>query len=232
MTTDEFVGSSASQDARDFINCFIQFSGKDKESSLSDRKKEWSVIDRNKIGSISKAEIDTWIREKLVNALGPDRGQQLKELFKSTFLRAYGNAKHISGTKGDTRLSGTDSVTFKEFRIFIAYLCIYALMDDAFFTLKGSFPTDDEKKTRTLSLQEWCNGYSHVNHHGFFALRNILEEDIETMFHKIGKNGSGYIFLDEWCNFLEKTEAKMGTYMGNLLSLGNHSASTIKLKST
>ena len=90
-------------------------------------------------GLCSLAELETWVLQVLVKAYPKDHatkaepGRDLWTLFRPCYLRAFNDAKDVKADTGKV-LEGTktatadDFVSKGEFRLFNAYVCIYAAM--------------------------------------------------------------------------------------------------------
>ena len=100
-------------------------------------KNGFQIADPNNNGICSLAELDSFIKIKL-NSEYPksknhDTGQELYKFFKPCYVRAFYDAKDFKKDDGKV-ISGTENCTADdfvskgEFRLFCAYLCIYAAM--------------------------------------------------------------------------------------------------------
>ena len=131
------VGKSASKDLFAFMDCFQPLAEKDKKGEEL-RKKAFRSADPNGNGLCSLAELETWVLSVLLAKYpkskdGKEKGRDLWELFRPSYIRAFTDAKDfkhddketIEGTKAAT---ADDFVSKGEFRLFNAYLCVYASM--------------------------------------------------------------------------------------------------------
>jgi hypothetical protein len=92
-------------------------------------------------GLCSLAELETFVKASLLRKFpnsgkGKDRitpGEDLFKSFRPCFIRAFKDAADYATDEGET-IAGTknakhdDFVTKEEFRLFCAYVCIYAAM--------------------------------------------------------------------------------------------------------
>merc|ERR1712146_452771 len=147
------------------------------------RKAAWRVIDVNGNGYVSFAETGKWILEYLTNQIvgeatesdkgkgktGKDHSQKaivqnaqgaaklLYKRFYPCYIRAFLDAADI-GKNGKVRGTKTatkdDYVQRHEFRFLCIYLCIYALMYDAFSVVDGGGEEITKDDDRRISLDE------------------------------------------------------------------------------
>ena len=136
------VGKSASKDLVNFMDCFQPLAEKT-DAAQELRKKAFGAADPNGNGLCSLAELETWVMGVLVQKFpkkGKDKkgndlepGKDLWDAFRPSYIKAFTDAKDYSHDDG-TKISGTknakadDFVSKGEFRLFCAYLCIYAAM--------------------------------------------------------------------------------------------------------
>jgi hypothetical protein len=228
------VGSSASQDLLDFIVCFEALSEQGPEGDAL-REKSFLSADPNGNGLCSLAELETFVLKELIKKYPKtkkgqpkhpmDHGSDLFIAFRPCYIRAFTDAKDYSADHGEV-IDGTknatadDFVSKPEFRLFNAYLCIYATMFDAFSKIDGGGAGRTKTDDRKIDLMEWLAGYHECEDYGFVALRFISkgDESAAKLFDKIDDNGGGTILLDEWCNFLKDAEIKAGTPLGATLA--------------
>ena len=132
------VGKSASKDLIKFMDCFQPLAEKTDEAQEA-RKKAFSAADPNGNGLCSLAELETWVLGVLVGKFPKDKksgkepGKDLWDAFRPSYIKAFSDAKDYSHDDG-SKIAGTksakadDFVSKGEFRLFCAYLCIYAAM--------------------------------------------------------------------------------------------------------
>jgi Ca2+-binding EF-hand superfamily protein len=228
------VGSSATKDLLDFISCFEALSEQGPEGDAL-RDKAFKSADPNGNGLCSLAELETFVLKELIKKYPKtkkgqpnhpmDRGSDLFIAFRPCYIRAFTDAKDFSADFGDV-IEGTkkstadDFVSKPEFRLFNAYLCIYATMFDAFAKIDGGGAGRTKTDDRKIDLSEWLAGYHDCEDYGFVALRFINRGDDSAvkLFERIDDNSSGTIMLDEWCDFLKAAEIKAGTALGATLA--------------
>ena len=133
-----------SDELSQFSACFYEL-GEKTDEAAGLRKAAFSKADPNGNGLCSLAELETWMLAVLMakhpknpkkkdskgNPL--ERGKDLWDAFRPSYIRAFNDAKDfkadtgkvIEGTKSAT---DDDFVSKGEFRLFCAYVCIYASM--------------------------------------------------------------------------------------------------------
>jgi hypothetical protein len=110
-------------------------------------------------------------------------------------------------------------VSKKEFRLFNAYLCIYACMYDAFSKVDGGGAGRDKNDDRRIDLKEMEVGFKGIVNYGFVAFKKMEKKaDAKKVFQAMDDNGGGIVLLDEWCEFLKQAEIKAGTELGKILA--------------
>eukprot|EP00613_Pedinella_sp_CCMP2098_P047261 CAMPEP_0171835758 /NCGR_PEP_ID=MMETSP0992-20121227/11173_1 /TAXON_ID=483369 /ORGANISM="non described non described, Strain CCMP2098" /LENGTH=581 /DNA_ID=CAMNT_0012451641 /DNA_START=47 /DNA_END=1792 /DNA_ORIENTATION=- len=225
------VGKSASKDLFDFMACF-QLMGEKTPEGEAARKIGFRAADPNGNGLCSLAELETFVLSTLLAKYPKDaktkveKGKNLWELFRPSYIKAFTDAKDYKKDDGDV-ISGTKSATADdfvskgEFRLFCAYLCIYASMYDAFSKIDGGGEGrggDDRK----IDMAEWMAkdaGYKGVKEHGFIGLASIKDAaSAKLVFEAMDDNGGGVLMLDEWCDYLKKKEIEAGTKLGETLN--------------
>lgn len=153
--------------------------------------------------------------------------------YRPCYIRAFNDAKDIAkqvelknsaaafaGSKSTT----DDYVTATEFRLLCAYLCIYACMFEAFSMIDGKVGGDINDDDRRISMEEFATNYPQIRgNFGFagFAAAPKTQEERESLFKSVDKNGGGFILLDEWCKYLENAEIEANTSMGDALKVGD-----------
>jgi len=110
------------------------------------------------------AELETFVLKTLVTKYPKTgKGKEMKEPGKDIFtafrpsnLRAFSDAKDYKADtgakiKGAKKATADDFVSVEEFRLFGAYLCIYAAMSDAFSKIDGGGAGRDANDDRYFS---------------------------------------------------------------------------------
>lgn len=220
------VGKSASADLHKFMDCFQPLAEKT-DAAQELRKAAFRAADPNGNGLCSLAELDTWVMSVLMAKFPKKKdkepGKDLWTAFRPSYIKAFNDAKDYSHDDGTT-IGGTknakqdDFVSKGEFRLFCAYLCIYASMYDAFAKIDGG-GEGREGDDRKIDMTEWMSGYKGVKEHGFAALANLKnDKEAKSTFDMIDENKGGQIMLDEWCDFLKKYEIDKKTKLGETLA--------------
>lgn len=228
-TADNGVADSLKQ----FIATFQPFSVPGAEAR-SVRSVTWRSCDKNGNGMCSLAEVDGWIKDVLQDSFGKnDDYLIIWKRFRPCYIRAFNDANDIAGEKGlkGSTTTTTDSyVTKAEFRLFCAYLCIYATMFEAFSMLDGKVPTGDDgdisDDDRRLTMEEFTSGWEKISgKFGFQALAHVADPEQEgtpeDVFKVIDADGKGMVLLNEWCAWLEKGEIEAATDIGKALATGD-----------
>mmetsp|Transcript_12756 Transcript_12756/g.25927 ORF Transcript_12756/g.25927 Transcript_12756/m.25927 type:complete len:231 (-) Transcript_12756:343-1035(-) len=200
------------------------------------RKKGFSMADPNGNGLCSLAELEGFVLKSLLAKFPKDikkkddrgdvleYGKDLFTAFRPCYIRAFADAKDykadtgkvIEGTK---KASADDFVSKGEFRLFCAYIIMYAAMFDAFSKIDGGGAGRDANDDRRVDLNEWLTGYGGITKYGFVALTGMGDEVAATgVFNSMDDNGGGVVLLEEFCTFIKATEMKAGTEMGALLA--------------
>jgi len=195
-------GTSCTQELMDFLRVFQPFAEKTL-TGKKDRQKNFEYADPDGNGYASFVEIDSFIKHALDTGHSRTRSKELYTRFKKCYKPAYLAAKH-----------GEEYVTFNEFRLLNAYLCIYGSILDAFLRM-------DADGDSRVELSEFKRKYSHMRDYGLMALSSLENpDDAADGFHQMNKDGHGLLF-PEWCSFILKAEIQNDTELGKLMSLGS-----------
>lgn len=192
------------------------------------RSQAWRCLDNNGNGHVSLAETGKWIQDTLINHLGnKDEGIRIYKAFYASYIRAfldaadYGVDKKVAGTKTATT---DDYVQRNEFRLLVAYLCIYATMFDAFAKVDGGGEGTTKDDDRRISADEWNKALATGAFKGS-PLTGLTQAQSRpelgaAIFAEMDSDGKGMVLLKEFCEYCEKKEAKAQTDMGKLLRAG------------
>jgi len=204
----------ASADLIDFILAIQPFAEKTKDCQKL-RKQTFKSIDVNSNGKCSLAAISQHVRSVLYKEHGKVRGEELFDLYRPTYIRAFTAAKTI--TKSDDS-EDENYINYPEFRILNAYLCVYAGMGDVFFKIDGGGAGVSEDDDRRVELAEWVKAYSEFPESSFVGLRGIEnDEDATTAFNEMDEDGKGMVLLSEFCDFIRTKEVDNKTPLSELL---------------
>jgi hypothetical protein len=226
-------------------NTFLDFKGvfapwaEQSEAGKVMRKKGFRKADPNGNGLCSLAELETFVLAELTSKFPKsqtekdhrgdplEKGKDLFDAFRPSYIRAFNDAKDYKADDGST-LAGTknakadDFVSFGEFRFFCEYLVIYGGMFDAFARIDGGGAGRDANDDRKMTPEEWLapkSGYKSVKGYGFVCLDSIKDDDeAMAMFKAIDDNGGGIVLLVEFSEYIKKTEIAAGTAVGKLLN--------------
>ena len=91
-----------------------------------------------------------------------------------------------------------------------AYLCIYAVIFDAFALIDGGGAGTTADDDRRIDIGEWRNGAQQVAHHGFAAFESFRGSDaeLESMFREMDGDGKGMVLLVEFSEWIERKEQR------------------------
>ena len=134
------IGKTASKDLKDFTSCFEPLAAETPEGEKL-RDEGFLAADPNGNGLCSLAELETFVLKSLLTKFpnsGKGKalktpGQDLFKAFRPCYIRAFKDAADYAKDDGET-IKGTkgakqdDYVSEEEFRLFCAYICIYAAM--------------------------------------------------------------------------------------------------------
>jgi Ca2+-binding EF-hand superfamily protein len=202
---------NCSKELKMFIKSFQPFAEK-ADTSKNLRKVAFRSCDMNGSGKASLAEIDGFVLDTLKKDYGPEEGDRVYDTFRPSFIRAFSNANDL--IDGDD-----DYISFAEFRILNAYLCVYAGMLDAFSKVDGGGAGISKDDDRRVSKEEWMNGYSSLSQTGFIGLNSLTNESAaEQAFSDMDEDGKGMVLFAEFCSYVQKAEEKKGTSLGKLLT--------------
>jgi len=217
----------------DFCDCFAGAAVRDppgtkrgKGPGSAMRAQAWMVADPNGNGLCSLAEIDGWIQKTLMHEHGDDVGKDIWRKFRPSYIRAFNDAKDIGKDRKVFKNSDTsadDYVQKGEFRLLNAYLCIYAVMFDAFSRIDGDSEGTTATDDRRMGIEEWKKGFSAISGHGFACFANVGDDasSLEAIFKKMDADGKGMVLLREFCEYIEKGEEEAGTEVGKMLGIGD-----------
>lgn len=178
------------------------------------RMTAWGAADPNGNGQCSLNELDTWIKTQL--------DEDCWKQFRPSYIRAFSDARDVGADKalGSGAATTDDFVQKQTFRLFIAYLVVYAEMYDAFDMVDGG-GTDGKDEDRKISEAELTAGIPKLGGYTFASLQGLDATKATTLFKEMDTDGKGSIMLSEWCRWIEQNEQKMGTECGKLLAIGD-----------
>ena len=187
---------SISESVKLFISCFERFGNLD-EAGHQLRGRTWKTVDVNGNGHVSLAEVGQWIQTTLLHLT---HNKKLYREFYPSYIRSFKDAADINGSKRikGTALDETDLLEIGEFRLFTVFLCLYALIFDAFRFLDGSFEVDSHHQS-VFAFSGAASTDTH--HHGApHELTGVIDEDrritlVEFRMRHAGLAGSPFIAL-------------------------------------
>lgn len=229
----------ASADAQKFVAPFLPLTiGKPKlnddtakkvsAQAKQSRNDAWRKLDNNGNGHVSLAETGKWIQDWLIGYYkNKEEGVRLYKAFYASYIRAFldaadwGKDKKVKGTKTATT---DDYVQRNEFRLLIAYLCIYAVMWDTFSTIDGGSEGATKDDDRRMSLEEFKaaveKNKANWGQHPLIGIREAIkggQDDADDVFKQMDADGKGMVLLKEFCSYLEKAEIANKSELGTLL---------------
>ena len=203
----------------------------------------FSKADPNGNGYASLAECELFLKYVLMNTKqGKDKekGKLLFQTFRPSYIFAFQGSNGLGASKNKGILDSNDYVQKNEFRVFAAYICIYAGMYDVFSAIDGKGIGIDASDDRRMTCEEFIVGYRKVKDHGFDGLSSLVDEDDavkvlrEIMSTKEGKyisdkkdegneydkdDGNSMILFPHLCEYLKIKELEGGTPLGSLLDI-------------
>ena len=219
------IGESR-QDLKKFVEVFSPIAVKDSHG-LSLRVKEWSLLDYNAGGKVSLAECWGWIENKLLECKSiqhKDEALHIYKKFRPSYIVAFNDAKDIGKPGTDE-----DYITKREFRVLVAYFCIYAAVEDCFSLIDGGGNEHAERpEDRRISMEEWLKAYPILleqTDFEFAMLEHWRDEDSnkkdpEEIFQDMDSDNAGMVLLNEFCDFFKTNEIEAKTPIGDLLNIG------------
>merc|ERR1712147_593760 len=178
----------------------------------------WQILDNNGNGLVSLAETGKFVQDHLKNfytsgdnkhlGVPVDEAGALYKRYYPCFIRAFNDAADYGpATKlklqheySNTKTTGDDYVEFKEFRLLLTYLCIYASIFEAFGTCDG-------------------NGKGLCGH-PLLSLSISANADPAAVFGAMDSDGKGKVLLGEFSKYIEDYEFSLCTRWGKLLNAG------------
>jgi len=160
-----------------------------------------------------------------------DKALLMYKRFYPCYIRAFLDAADIGKNNGRVRGTKTatkdDYVQRMEFRFLCCYLCIYALMYDAFSIVDGG-TADIQKITkdddRRISITELKAAVTRFSGHPLVGCKLLgmpnAYGNTEAIFADMDADGKGMVLLSEWCAWLETKECENNTKLGKLLAKG------------
>lgn len=204
----------ASADLKDFIRAFQPFTEKTILCGKL-RKQAFKSVDSNGTGKCSLAAITQHARSVLKKEHDIVRGEELYDIYRPSFIRAFSASKAIAKT-GDP--DDDNYINFAEFRVLNAYLCIYAGMTDAFMKIDGGGDGVTEDDDRRIAEEEWMKAYHAFSASSFIGLIGIdTDDDASAVFKSMDSDGKGMVLLSEFCEYIRNKELENKTPLGKLL---------------
>jgi len=134
----------ASDDLRDFLRVFSPLVNKTAEGHEL-RINGFKAAKSNIIDLCSLTNLEHFIKKILNTNFKSNRGIYLFDYFRCTFIFAFNAAKAIDSST-DRIDDAEEYVLFSAFRLFNAYLCVYATMYDAFCEIDSCEVCHEKKK--------------------------------------------------------------------------------------
>ena len=144
------------------------------------RKKGFTVADMNCSRYCSLAELQHFIKYSLRQEFPKAHGDFLFKTFYRSYIRVFNSAKVLDLDDDDSDVD--EYVSFKEFRIFNFYLCVYTIMFDAFYKIDTCgvwlhIHGNDERR----ECLEWIHRYKRVMDYGFVEFQDFRDDDEADM---------------------------------------------------
>jgi len=215
-----------------FCQCFAALTPKYNDTAKANRVQAWMALDNNGNGLVSLAETGKWVESTLIAFCGDgEQGKAIYKEFYPSYIRAFKDAadcgkKRAIGNKGTT---SDDYVEKSEFRVLCVYLCLYAVMFDAFALIDGYQRGDADHKDnqdkkrddRKISPEEWQEAYQSLRNSPFVALKMCAasQDMARAAFKEMDLDGMGSVLLMEFCEWIKRKEIAMNTDFGKILEL-------------
>ncbi len=201
-----------------FIRTFQPFAEKTSDGKEL-RKRGFASCDTNCSGYLSLSETESFVLQQLKKEYGREDGEEYFKMFLPSYIRAFNEAKNYVKTE-DAGDNDDDFVSFPEFRVFNMYLCVFAVMYDAFSLVDGGGRRDfDSKNDRRISQSEWLKSYMLLKGTGFPSFAKIQNETQAIVaFHVMDSDKHGIVLLNEFCDYIKQAEIQKGTGLGKLFS--------------
>jgi len=207
------------------------------------RAAAWGLLDLNGNGWVSLAETGRFLEIHLINyyagsnkqlGVDKDEAKRLYKHFYPCFIRAfndaadYGNDSKKIKQKSDstyknqytTSATADDYVEFKEFRLLLTYLCIYATIYSAFADIDGGGKGVDKTDDRRISFEEWAQNKKLLKGHPLKSLSISANQDPTKVFKRMDSDDKGMVLLSEFSMYIEDYEFGLKTRWGSLLNAG------------
>jgi Ca2+-binding EF-hand superfamily protein len=190
-----------------FLESFVEFSENSSEGKEK-RHSAFTTADPNGNGYCSLAELESFILVALQKGFSKEESNALFRLFRPCFIRAFTSSKTFAQ---DHTENDDDFVQSSEFRKFVLFLCIYAVMYDAFTQLDGTKENDEDMK---VNKEEFLQGYQNLKKYGFFALNSLSSNEEATFFFDEMRAEANAVVFSEWCSHLVRIEKENNTTLG------------------
>lgn len=221
----------APQDLKDFFRSFQPYA--EKLATSRSLRKNGFAAHGDGSGVWTLVDVESFV----YNTLEEDASDVgwLFMKYKPSFFAAFSNAvelnkiaweQEVTHENGNVNVidgAGDDRISFREFRMLNAFLCIYASMLEAFISVRGreayssgSMYDDD---TLSLSKSEWIDGRGNIEEADFVALKNVSDiHTARTIFKKMDIHELNKVTFMEFCKFVKEAEVHSKTALGRLLA--------------
>jgi len=190
-----------------FLESFVELSENSSEGKAK-REFAFTIADPNCNGYCSLAELESFILVALQKGFSKEESNALFRLFRPCFIRAFTSSKTFAQ---DHTENDDDFVQSSEFRKFVLFLCIYAVMYDAFTQFDGAKGNEEDMK---VNKEEFLEGYQNLTNYGFLALNSLSSNEEATLFFDEMRAGANAVVFSEWCSHLVRIEKENRTSLG------------------
>ena len=198
--------TDSSSELGQFLGAFVEYTENSSEGKAS-RLAAFGKADPNGNGYCSLAELESFLMVVLKKKFDKEESNVLFRLFRPCYIRAFTEAKAIDEGNDDD----DEYVQFSEFRKFLLYLCIYAIMYDAYLQINGSKDNDDDKK---VDRAEFVSGYGNLTTYGFWVFNSLENDEAAANVFDEMSEGTDAVVFSEWCSYLMKKEKENNTTLG------------------
>ena len=205
---------SGSIELSQFLKTFAELTENSSEGKAK-RHAAFSIADPNGNGYCSLAELESFILDSLQKSFPKEVSNALFRVFRPCFIRSFTSSK----TFAQDHDANDDFVQSSEFRKFVLFLCINAIMYDAFTKLDGTMENNEDRK---VNKSEFLQSYQNLKGYGFFALTALNSDVVAAAFFDEMSAGFGAmsagtntVVFSEWSSYLQKIEKENNTTLGS-----------------
>lgn len=236
----------ASEDLKDFLRCFQPYAEKF-ATSIALRKRGFASH-ANTTGMWTLQDVKAFIYHTIQQDKLVENVQQLFDLFEPSYAIAFENAIDLkNGAGGNKRRHASnlvagvgniydadddnsciDSITFKEFRMLNAFVCIYATLLETFLSVHNdSINCSSGVDREYVNKVQWIDGCDQMKKRAFVMLQHVSDIHIaRELFKRMDgqrhvqgdRDDDGIISFSTFCRHVKEEEIASNTAVGKLLA--------------